>query len=178
MSPADFIDGVSEADVNAAQAIWEASLKGSGAQHKHWDWREKYKWVKGAPLAYHIFGIKAEDQMQGMLLAQKVGKVCRLATQKNKELIYIDYLASAPWNSPDTNPNPRFAGIGKILIRAAIQLSLEEEFKGRIGLHSLPQAESFYRDRCGLTDLVPDADYQNLRYFEATVEQSEKFLRG
>jgi len=175
---AEFIDGVSEVEVHAAQALWEGPLKQSGAQHAHWDWREKYQWLKNAPLAYHVFGIKAEEQMQGMLLVQKVGKVCRIAAQKNKELIYVDYLATAPWNSPDTCPNPRFAGIGKILIRAAIMLSQEEEFKGRIGLHSLHQAESFYRDKCGMTDLGPDEDYQNLRYFEATAEQSTKFLRG
>jgi hypothetical protein len=164
--------------VHAAQALWEGPLKDSGAQHSHWDWRKKYQWLKNAPLAYHVFGIKAEEQMQGLLLVQKVGKVCRIETQKNKELIYVDYLSSAPWNSSDTCPKPRFAGIGRILIRAAIMLSVEEEFKGRIGLHSLPQADTFYRDICGMTDLGPDEDYQNLRYFEATAEQTAIFLRG
>jgi hypothetical protein len=177
-APAEFIDGVTEAEVHAAQALWEGPLKDSGAQHSHWDWRKKYQWLKNAPLAYHVFGIKAEEQMQGLLLVQKVGKVCRIETQKNKELIYVDYLSSAPWKSSDTCPKPRFAGIGRILIRAAIMLSVEEEFKGRIGLHSLPQADTFYRDICGMTDLGPDEDYQNLRYFEATAEQTAIFLRG
>jgi hypothetical protein len=176
--PAEFIDGVSEVEVYAAQELWEQPLKEARAQHSHWDWRKKYQWLKEAPIAYHIFGVKAEDQMQGLLLVQKVGKVCRIDSQKNKELIYVDYLATAPWNSPDTCKSPRFGGVGKVLIRAAVMLSLEEEFKGRIGLHSLPQAETFYRNICGMTDLGPDEDYQNLRYFESTVEQSAKFLGG
>lgn len=59
---------------------------------------------------------------------------------------------------------------------AAIAFSEQEGFKGRIGLHSLPQAENFYRDRCGMIDLGPDATYQNLRYFEMTPDQAKAFL--
>jgi hypothetical protein len=62
------------------------------------------------------------------------------------------------------------------MIRAAIALSEELEFKGRIGLHSLPQANSFYANTCGMSDLGMDADYQNLRYFEMTPEQAEAFI--
>lgn len=178
LAAAEFIDGVTEVEVAAAQSLWAEPLQRTGAQHSHWDWRDKYQWLKEAPLAYHMFGIKAESKMQGLLLVQKAGKFCRIDTQKNKDLIYVDFLATAPWNSADTSAKPRFGGIGKIFVRAAIMLSVEEEFKGRIGLHSLRQAETFYRDFCGMTDLGPDDDYQNLRYFEATPEQSAKFLGG
>jgi hypothetical protein len=54
-------------------------------------------------------------------------------------------------------------------------LSEEEGFKGRIGLHSLPQADEFYRLR-GMTDLGTDQTNQNLRYFEMTAEQARAFL--
>lgn len=62
-----------------------------------------------------------------------------------------------------------------MLLTAAIALSYEEGFKGRIGLHSLPQADAFYR-RIGMTDLGPDPACQNLRYFEMTVEQARAFF--
>ena len=60
---------------------------------------------------------------------------------------------------------------------AAITISLGEGFKGRIGLHSLPQADRFYRETCGMSDLGPDANYTgNLRYFEMTPDQASRFI--
>ena len=60
--------------------------------------------------------------------------------------------------------------------QAAIALSQELEFKGRIGLHSLPQANSFYANTCGMSDLGMDPDHLGLRYFEMTSEQAEAFI--
>jgi hypothetical protein len=36
---------------------------------------------------------------------------------------------------------------------------------GRVGLHSLRQAEDFYA-RCGMTRIGPDPNYYDLTYFE------------
>ena len=71
---------------------------------------------------------------------------------------------------------PRFGGIGIRLIQAAVRLSRDEEMGGRIGLHSLPQAEVFYRDTCGMTSLGRDPDCDDLLYFEMTCEQVDQFL--
>jgi hypothetical protein len=98
----------------------------------------------------------------------------RIAGQATKPLVYVDYLETAPWNRPSPFPGPMVAGVGSVLIAAAINRSIDEEFEGRIGLHSLPQSEEFYRDKCGMTDLGPDDSYQRLRYFEATSEQAEQ----
>jgi hypothetical protein len=66
--------------------------------------------------------------------------------------------------------------VGSVLLAAAIQLSIDEEFLGRLGLHSLPQADDWYR-KCRMTDLGPDpSEKQNLRYFEMTPEQAQAFL--
>lgn len=173
-----FVDGVNRADVAKAQGVWKNLLDKSGSEHSHWDWNQKYQLVAEAPLAYRIFGLEAEGEMQGMMLLLTTGKFCNIEQQKNKPLIYIDYLATAPWNSSDVVTEPTYAGVGKVLIRAAMQLSIEEEFLGRIGLHSLPQAESYYRDVCKMTDLGNDKAYQGLRYFETTQEQSASFMRG
>ena len=59
---------------------------------------------------------------------------------------------------------------------AAIRLSIEEGYKGRIGLHSLPQSNDFYSNRCGMIDLGADPHYQNLRYFEATPEIAQHLI--
>jgi hypothetical protein len=67
--------------------------------------------------------------------------------------------------------------VGSLLVRAAIELSREEGFKGRIGLHSLPQSNAWYANMCGMTDLGADPGYSHqLRYFEMTPEQAEAFL--
>jgi len=74
------------------------------------------------------------------------------------------------------NTEPRYCGVGSIFIRTAIEVSRLEGFKGRIGLHSLPQSESFYGNKCGMTDLGKDSNYQDLRYFEMTPEQALSFV--
>jgi hypothetical protein len=53
----------------------------------------------------------------------------------------------------------------------------EQDFRGRIGLHSLPAAEEFYGTVCGMTDLGRDESYQGLRYFEMTAAQAAAFSR-
>lgn len=115
--------------------------------------------------------------MQGLMLVATAGYVCRIPEQQNRDAVYVDYIATAPWNSPSITESPRFGMVGRVLIAAAIQLSLDEGFKGRLGLHSLPQAEEFYRAQCGRTDLGADKRKQNLRYFEMTPEQAADFLR-
>jgi len=118
--------------------------------------------------------VVAQGETQG--LAQiDLTKSARGASQLNKPMVYLDYLEVAPWNRPDLGNRPRFQGIGTALLSASVQLSIDEGFKGRTGLHSLPQAESFYR-RWGFTDFGPDPDYQNLAYFELTAVQARTFL--
>jgi hypothetical protein len=169
-------------EVAAAQAAWAPTLKKpevkTTAEHSHWNWNEKYQLVVSTPLAYRIFGLEAEEEMQGLMLVLTVGKFCRLEVQKGKPLIYVDYIATAPWNSPDVVLKPRFSGVGKVLIRTAIQLSEEDGLRGRIGLHSLPQSEWWYRDVCKMTEIGHDKSYQNLNYFEMTTEQSAMFMKG
>ncbi|MNR44822.1 hypothetical protein D3C85_1636060 [compost metagenome] len=62
-----------------------------------------------------------------------------------------------------------------MLLATAISLSFGEEFAGRIGLHALPQAESWYRDVCGMTDLGVDGT--GMTYFEMTEPQARAFIR-
>jgi hypothetical protein len=44
-------------------------------------------------------------------------------------------------------------------------MSLGATAGGRVGLHSLPQAEDFY-SRCGMTRIGPDPSDNDLVYFE------------
>ncbi len=84
----------------------------------------------------------------------------------------MDYLAAAPWN---INSPPHFKRCGTLLIKQAIQESASQGWEGRFALHSLPQAEDFYR-KCGMIDLGTDSTYEDLRYFEMDAVQAQTFL--
>jgi hypothetical protein len=55
----------------------------------------------------------------------------------------------------------------------SIQLSLDEQFHGRIGLHSLPQSDDFYT-KCGMTCLGPEP---TLNYFEMTRAKALEYIK-
>lgn len=145
-------------------------------QSRHWDWRRKTEALQGM-LSNPGFSIVCADLTQGMMFVDTTTKRCRLDSQKGKDLVYVSFVENAPWNRKELlfDP-PRYRGVGTILIRAAIELSKQEEFKGRIGLHSLPQSNGFYANSCGMTDLGADQEYQGLRYFEMTPDQAEAFI--
>ena len=103
-----------------------------------------------------------------------MGAFAQEPSQLNKPIVDIDLLATAPWNRPQLTDQPQFKEIGRLLLAGAISLSVSEEFAGRIGLHALPQAETWYRDVCGMTDLGVDGT--NMRYFEMTESQARAFI--
>jgi hypothetical protein len=90
-------------------------------------------------------------------------------------VVYVDYVESAPWNLKGYADVPRFLGVGTILIAEAIRLSLEMGLEGRVGLHSLPQAEAFYA-KCQMTRVGPDPAYYELTYFEYASQQATAWL--
>lgn len=187
---ATLIDGVSRTEVGQAESVWRPFLdeqmkrlqaagvpKNRWPEHRHWDWRQKQEATE-LYLAYRMFGIECASEMQGLMLALTAGKQARIASQRGKPLVYVHFLAVAPWNLGSIVDEPRYALVGSVLLAAAIYLSREEEFQGRIGLHSLPQSDNWYRAACGMTDLDPDPSVQDLRYFEMTPDQASQFLKG
>ncbi len=142
-------------------------------QHAHWDWRRKHEATDGL-LVYQMLGVECDGQMQGLMLLQTAGVFSRIPGQANIGIMYVFFIATAPWNSPSVVVNPRYRFVGSVLIAAAIKISLDLGFKGRIGLHSLPQSEDWYARN--MTDLGIDLK-KNFRYFEMTPEQAEEFIR-
>lgn len=144
-------------------------------QSRNWNWRNKTRYLQGL-LGRQGFSIMCEGMTQGMMFIDMTRRA-KLPSQAGQHLIYVDFLEAAPWNRPGlVADEARYRGVGSLLIRAAVALSQEEEFQGRIGLHSLPQANSFYASHCGMEDLGPDPDYDNLRYFEMTPIAAVAFL--
>ena len=144
-------------------------------QSRHWDWRRKVAELQGM-LANPGFSIVCGGLTQGMMIVDAVKRRGRLDVQRGQHLVYVEFVENAPWNRAELFDPPRYRGVGSILIRAAVALSEELEFRGRIGLHSLPQANGFYANTCGMTDLGADPDYEGLRYFEMTPEDAQAFI--
>jgi hypothetical protein len=152
-------------------------------QSLHWNWAAKAvqrHGILGSGLSdERLMGIECGGDWQGLLLGECTRHRSRISPPP-KELVYVEFIESAPWNWPlePLDQKPVYRAVGLQLLETAIRWSDQLGFKGRLGLHSLPQSESFYRDRCGMTDLGPDASYQDLRYFEMTETQAKRFLSG
>jgi hypothetical protein len=142
----------------------------------HWDWQTKSDHWRPL-LAYHSFAIVCDGELQGLMLTHDL-KTARLPVQAGKAIVYVDYLATAPWNRREIQRPPRYRGVGTAFIAAAAQLSVDLGYRGRIGLHSLPAAEKFYCDACGMTALGPDMTYYGLTYFEMTERQTVLYRQG
>lgn len=142
----------------------------------HWDWSRKANELKF--LQATGFGIVCDQSWEGVMLTKTATHVARLAEDKGKPLVYVDYLEVAPWNwrVSALGLQGRHKGVGSVLFREADRQSLTEGFHGRVGLHALPQAEAFYQGACGMTAVGRDSDKQHLLYFEFSRSQAQNFL--
>lgn len=148
----------------------------------HWSWAQKAvraPWFSlGGLSPYRLFGMKAEGVWQGLLIGCCLGHVSKIAPG-GRDLVYVDFLEAAPWNwkLPAAGRAGRLKGVGRQLFELAVRWSDDLGFKGRVGLHALPQAEDFYRGSCAMTDLGTDLSYKPpLRYFEFSEAQARTIL--
>lgn len=156
------------ADFTSAQEAAQGN-----AQDSHWDWIGKAL-NANQDLAWETFALECDGHTQGLMLVD-VTRFARLEPHRGREIAYVELLATAPWNRHLTVENPKYQGVGQILMATAVSLSVELGFEGRVGLHSLPQSESWYRDRAGFTDVEFD-HLKKMRYFEMTATQAAAFI--
>ena len=152
---------------------WEAAAEGD-AQDSHWQWAEKAV-DASTSMADETYAVECAGETQGLMLVTSAA-FARLEVQRGREIVYIELLSTAPWNRPRlVKKEARYKGVGRVLVTEAINLSYQLEFNGRLGLHSLPQSESWYRDVGKFTDLGHDDD-KRMQYFEVTEAQAAAFL--
>ena len=165
--------------MDAAENLWadartqaDAAALGGGAaplEHGHWDWRNKAAAIHAE--RFMLVGLECESEPQGLMAVERLPKRGRFGVP----VVYVDYLETAPWNLRGIGVGPRFSGVGTVLIADAVRWSNETGLGGRVGLHSLPQAEPFYRN-LGLTEFGPDPTYFDLCYFEFTETDADCWL--
>jgi hypothetical protein len=178
---ADIYRDYPSAELEHIEALWAGARDRAAAEglasgltsleHSHWDWRNKVHSVEAG--RHMLVVVECEGEAQGMMAVLQAPQRSRLS---GKPLVYVDYLEAAPWNLKLLSVPPRYLGVGTVLIAEAVRLSLDTALEGRIGLHSLPQAEAFYKSRCGMTELGQDLNYFDLTYFEFTQQQAIEWL--
>jgi hypothetical protein len=134
-----------------------------GPEDAHWDWRRKLTASHKKPLVYREYAVERDGETQGLMQISLGIHYSRL--ERGQPLVYVEYLQTAPWNRAPVPGRKRYRLVGSILLMQAIGVSDEEDYKGRIGLHSLPKAEAFY-SRVPMVALGKDPSHQHLMYFE------------
>lgn len=181
LAPAEIVIGLTTDEIDEAVGLWSPYLKkqidelGANPDHSHWDWSLKARSIRGLQ-GYSVVGIRADGDLQGMLLWDDIETRAKHPSQLGRELVYVHYLSTAPWNDAELTDTPKYRGAGSQLLAVSVAHSVEQEFKGRVGLHALSKSENFYREKCRMADLGEDAAHQNLRYFEFTEELATVFL--
>lgn len=173
---AELYDSIQQRHLDHHEQLWKPVTTTLNEQQGHWDWQKKWTHFS-TQLSFQSFAIECSGETQGLMIVNTIMR-CQLPRQANKHLVYVEYLEAAPWNRQSVTSTPRYKLVGTVMIAAAIQLSIDEGNQGRIGLHSLPQADTFYRNQCGMTDLDRDASKQNLVYFEMTEAQAVQYMQG
>jgi len=176
---AKLLDGVRPEDLLLVERNWISKrqeimqqMLAANIPHEQWPQSLRWDWGRKAPdlrfLGTSGWTLECEGKFQGVMLVETASHFADLEQDRGKPLVYIDYLETAPWNwnIAELSQQGKYRGIGQVLFHTAIRHSKEEGFHGRVGLHALPQAESFYEQACDMTRFSKDPDKENLVYFE------------
>jgi hypothetical protein len=114
---ASLLEELDETEIASADAAWRPFLYAAMTdavergvdimdlpEHSHWEWLGKYQ---SRSETSRFFGVECDGQMQG-LMAVRLDKACRLPMQQGLSLVYVDYLAAAPWNLTALVEQPRY----------------------------------------------------------------------
>lgn len=148
------------------ESIWKGMLLTLQQPDKGWNWAYKLQ-LATDEARFEAYVVEVEELAQGSILIETQWHRSQLdgPLAARPPLVYVEYLATAPWNRRSLEDPPFFTGIGGTLMAFVRARSAELGFEGRVGLHSLPEAEAFYR-RQGMPDYGPDDDKEGLVYFE------------
>lgn len=125
----------------------------------HWDWLAKS--LHHFTDEYIWFFLVSEGVPQGACLI----KYPKKSAFEERNIFYIEYIATAPWNRINPMSERRFNGIGSILIKAAIKHAKSKLGLGcGFSLHALAKAISFY-EKIGMLQ-EEKYDKPQLKYFE------------
>ena len=144
------------------ESTWKPQLQASAAEDRVWDWIAKERIYLASP-NYECYGIECERMTQGLMLIDT--RFHRSQVDPSRRLVYVSFLATAPWNRSIIKSPPTYRAVGSALLQFARDRSFELGYGGLVGLHALSESVSFY-DKIGMIGGDPDPDRDGLPYFE------------
>lgn len=137
---------------------WAQRLRDHGEEDSSWDWAvltsECPAGARGKKRRYEHYSLWVTGELQALMILEVSGGR-RLTRERSLPQIHIEYLCVAPHNRPGIQQPRKVIGCGAAMVRFAITLSAGRGWQGRVGLHSLPGALTFYKKQ-GFLDLGPD----------------------
>ena len=168
------IEKISGKHISQFIDFWLPELEKSQEEDGHWNWFSKFLSKKDRP-SYEIYALECEQETQGLMMIEFDLHRSRLKPGNNKNLVYVEYLATAPWNRRSLSQQVKYKGSGTGLITFAISRSISLQYKGRVGLRALPRAERFY-SKLGMIHVTDSQDQNRLKYFELTEEKAQEII--
>jgi hypothetical protein len=164
LEPEIFYD-ITVKELEATQTAWLSYKRLYPPQplpaHHEWNWTKKAL----INTDFSLVSLKYAGETHGLMMVALSPQTCRLPGSTHNSLLYVEYLETAPWNQKAyAGPKTRFVGVGSCLLDVAIDMSIAHKCEGRLGLHSLPDARTFYASQ-GFQTMGEDPAEQ-LDYFE------------
>lgn len=148
--------------IQQVDTVWNDILRATQQPDAYWDWTYKFRLSLNED-RYEAWAIELDEVLQGIVLLETQWH--RSWLPGRHRLVYVEYLASAPWNRRPLEDPPYLKNVGRSLLVFTRQRSVELGYEGRVGLHSMPGAEGFY-ERFNMINSGPDPDRDDLIYFE------------
>lgn len=155
-----------------AQHVWEAAAVESGVAAPSFHWASVGTFRSRDPIVAIYWEGRPRNGVQALMQLRETYKVpCSLGVRD--PLVYVSFLEVAPWNRANSRSRV-LRTLGQLMLRFACQRSRQRGYDGRIGLHALPGAESFYRSLGFSMPICPN-EYKEL-YFELEAGAAPAFL--
>lgn len=166
---------MSSLHLSRAQSMWLAAfdqLLQAGQRHEDsllWErgfMSRDFSGAQGAPSGHVVL---SSGRIEGIVVTVSEPQPSRIDPYAS--LVYVRYLATAPWNRVEVSSQNGFFGIGRLLVGRFVLDSVLRGHDGRIGLHSLRASNSFY-DALGFTSLGADPVRRGMTLYELQPESA------
>ena len=144
------------------ETFWKPRLQVSKEEDRYWDWEKKSR-IAASSINYEKYAIEWEQLTQGLMIVELDWH--RSQVEPGRSVVYVDYLATAPWNRGSGQDSPQYRSVGTLLLLFARSRSVALGYGGRVALHALIGAEGFY-DKQNMMNFGADPEKENLIYFE------------
>ncbi|TGM10267.1 GNAT family N-acetyltransferase [Leptospira selangorensis] len=135
-----------------------------------WSWFNKAMQLQVMNYLWFSASIGSSTQCMAVIFHPKESRLTQ------REIFYIDFLATAPWNRDSPANQKEYSGFGTKLLKVACQYCITEfKYCPGFSLHSLPNSEDYYR-KIGMIDFGIDEEKERLRYFEMKEDDCREFF--